>query len=165
MSEHWYDNDSTVGLSIGMLMLARRHARQQAAEAPYKKAEFAAWWEGLTPAQQDAYNLSLAHSQAIDARSVKTPRTERERKRFAAGWVIGGTVLLIACVLSAAFPSYEPAQPLALLLIPVILVLAPLFYWFCEGAIEASSGRRPSAGGPSHNIQGYRSPFDRGELS
>lgn len=144
MADHWYDNDSTLGLGLGMIMLSRRHFRQQAAEAPYKKAEFAAWWAGLTSEQQDAYNLSLAQSQAVEVRQAPQPRTVAEKRSLAKFWVFGLAIFISLWPVTGALgddTAGTAGQPAWLLLIPVIFVVATLLYWFCEGLIEPSSKR------------------------
>jgi hypothetical protein len=140
---HWYDNDSTLGLGLGMVMLARRHAQQQAAEAPYKRAEFAAWWAGLTPEQQDAYNLSMAQSQAINV-PQRRPKTLAEKRGLAKVVIYMLAFLLSTQPLAYALPNDmagTPGNPLWLLVIPVIFVVATLLYWFFDGWIEASARR------------------------
>lgn len=156
-------SDNDLGWSLGFLGLALISRERRL--APYREAEHAAWWAGLTPAQQAAYNASLAQSQV---RPAPRPKTVAEKKTRAKIWIFTLAVFVSLWPVSGALGEEgadTPGQPAWLLLIPVIFVVATLIYWFCEGSIESSARRRPSASGPSRSAQGYRSPFDRSGLS
>lgn len=95
---HWYDNNSTLGLGLGMIMMRRQYMRQQAAEAPYKEAEFQAWWAGLTPVQQAAYNDSLAQVPRADPQRAAKEKTKRAVAKLFVCLLVLGMLAVVGAV-------------------------------------------------------------------
>jgi hypothetical protein len=72
--DHHHFNSGAFGLGLYLIARNRRLERERAAQEPYRRAERAAWWAGLTQAQQEAYERELRRQTAIDATPAQESR-------------------------------------------------------------------------------------------
>jgi hypothetical protein len=97
--DHHHFNSGAFGLGLYLIARNRRLERERAAEEPYRRAEHAAWWAGLTPDQKAAYEAELRRQQAVNVPVVQGPGLWRQSWRFA--WRFTAVVMLFALVAGA----------------------------------------------------------------